>query len=194
MALIAPSIATIISGNMAAAGILGVTQPVLATALSLGFSSYLLSSVIVNTADAGALGSGTGIGQGLILSPSILRGSLTSMFSANGIAGVFQQTLIQALSNAYSQSLLTATINTVDVGVGIGTGVVVSVIPNTASHMSILFGAFRSAGINGVYSQPLITALATGIDAVLPSSRGFTVIAGAGIPTTGVGVGIGKLN
>lgn len=193
MALIAPAIATIVAGNLAAASILGVSQPLLASAISIGFTSYTLSSVIVTTADAGISGGGAGFGQSLFLAPPILQGTLTSTFAGAGLLGVFQQALIFALSNAISQSLLTANIITANIGVGVGTGVVASLTPNSIAHIATMNGAFIANGIGGPFSRPLATAIALGIDAALPSSRGFTFIAGAGFPPPSVGVGIGKL-
>lgn len=193
MALIAPSIAAIVAGNLAAAQILGITQPRLASAISIGFSSYVLSSVTVTTVDAGIAGSGTGFGQGIFLAPPILQGALNTTFAGAGILGIFQQPLIAAIANSISQSLLTATILTVDVGVGTGAGVVATLIPNSVSHIASMYSAFISHGIAGPYSIPLATAIATGIDASLPSSRGFTVIAGGGAPPPSSGVGIGRL-
>lgn len=193
MALVAPSIATIVAGNLAAAGVIGVSQVQLASAISLGFTSYVLSSVIVNTADVGTLGTGTGFGQGMFLAPPVLQGSLRSTFDGAGIIGPFREPLIFALSNAISQSLLTATISTFDVGVGVGAGVVTTLIPNSVTSVSIMNSMFAANGMIGPMSSNIATAIALGIDAALPSSRGFTVVAGAGSIVPSVGVGIGKL-
>lgn len=193
MPILAPSVTTIMIGNMAASAILGVSQIQLATAISNGYCSYLTSAVIVTTVDAGAAGSGSGFGQGLFLAPPILQGALNSTFAGNGILGVFQQPLITAIANSISQSLLSATILTANIGVGSGLGVVATLIPNSVAHIASMIGSFSSQGILGPYSIPLATAIATGIDASLPFSRGFTVINGGSAPPPSSGIGIGKL-
>lgn len=193
LALIAPTISTIIAGNLAASGILGVSQLQLAQAISSGFVNYVLSSVIVTTADVGVLGNGSGFGQGLFLAPPVLQGALTTTFNGAGITGIFEQPLIFAIANSISQSLLSASILTTSISVGTGVGVVATLLPFSAISVPIMIGSFAAHGILGTFSAPLATAIALGIDASLPSSRGFTVVAGSTSPVPSAGVGIGKI-
>lgn len=193
MAIIPPNVSEIIAGNMAAASILGVSQLQLANAISVGFTNYILSSVVINTIDVGVAGVGVGVGQGLIIVPSALQLSFTSNFVDSGINGVFQQPLAFALSNAMSQSLLTSTILTQNTGVGVGTGNVSALLVNSGISIPTMIAAFVASAIVGVASVSLATAIALSIDSVLPTARGFIIISGAGSISPGSGIGIGKI-
>lgn len=193
MALIPPAVAGIVLANLAGNGILGISSAQLAVAVSTGFCSYMLAAPVVTTADVGTLGAGVGTGFGLILSPTSLSSSLRSTFTAHGINGPNREMIINALSGALSQSLLLAQILTADAGCGVGTGTVVSVVPNPAVSIPSMVAAFVGSGLIGIASFNLAAAIAEGVDQVLPTARGQTVIAGPPSILPGGGVGIGKV-
>jgi len=147
---------------------------------------------VVDTVDVGSVGSGTGVGVGIILAPPVLIGSLTSAFEGAQIRGSLRQSLIVAISNAVSDTLKLALINTVNAGVGAGTGKV-TLVPNPTASVPLMVANFFGLALVGVSSPVLASAIARGIDQVLPSAIGVIAIAGTASPSPGIGTGIGKL-
>lgn len=192
MPLVPPAMAALLAGNMGAGGIFGVSRLQLATAVSNGFCQYAISSVVVNTVDVGSAGSGTGVGSGMILAPPALVGSLTAAFEGAQIRGPLRQSLVVAIANAVSDTLKLALINTVNAGVGAGTGKA-TLTPNPATSVPLMIASFFGLALVGVSSPVLASAIAQGIDQALPSATGAVVIAGAAGPSPGTGTGVGKL-
>lgn len=186
-----PSTTAILKVNMASVGLIGSQQGQLASAIANGFVNYITSAVRVATADVGILGGGTGIGPGLILSPPILISSLIGTFAGAGILGPLQIPLVTAIANSISQALLTAGIRSNHPSVGVGSGIVVTLVPNNPTHITSMIQAFKAHKMQGAMSDPLATAIATGIDISLPVSRGFVGIVGSPsiVPSGGVGIG-----
>lgn len=193
MALIPPAVAAVLLANLAGNGILGISAAQLSVAVSTGFCSYMLAAPIVITADVGTLGAGVGVGFGLIVSPPSFSSSFHSTFTAHGINGPNKEMIINALSGALSQSLLLAQILTANAGTAIGTGTVVSVTPNPAVSIPAMITAFLGSGLLGIASINLASAIARGVDQVLPTARGQVVIAGPSSPLPGGGIGLGRL-
>ena len=184
---------TLLTGYLGAGGILGVSSPLLATAISNGFIQYALSGVIVSTVDVGAAGSGTGVGTGLSLPTPALVGSLIAAFEGVQIRGIMKQSLALAVASAVADTLRLALANTVHAGVGAGTGKV-TLVPNSGVSVPLMVANFSGVSLVGVASPVLATAIAQGIDQALPSTVGVVVIAGAAGPSPGSGTGLGKLS
>lgn len=193
MALIPPAVSAILLANLAGNGILGISAPQLALAVSSGFCTYMLAGPVVTTADVGTLGAGAGVGFGLILSPVSLSSSLRATFTAHGINGANREMMVNAISGALSQSLLLAQIVTLNAGTAVGTGTVVTVAPNPLISIPAMVSAFIGSGLIGVASFNLAAAIAEGVDQALPQARGQIVIAGPSSPLPGGGVGVGRV-
>jgi hypothetical protein len=172
--------------------ILGVSAIQLATGLANGLAQYAGSGMTVITVDAGTLGAGVGTGVGVILPPPVLLGTLIASFAGAGILGPFQIPTCNAISLGMSMALAQAIIQTVHAGVGVGSGVV-KVIPNSGASIPTFIGAFAAAGMVGVAAVTMATAVASGLDAALPSATGVVVIAGPPNIVPGGGAGTGKL-
>lgn len=192
MPLIPPAMTALLTGYMGAGGIFGVSSPQLATAVSNGFCQYAISSVVVNTVDVGAAGTGTGVGIGMVLAPPALIGSLTAAFEGAQIRGPLRQSLIVAIANAISDTLKLALINTVNAGVGAGSGKA-TLVPNPGTSVPLMVANFFGLALVGVSSPVLASAIAQGIDQALPSATGVIAIAGAAGPSPGTGTGVGKI-
>lgn len=182
----------LLTGYLGGGGVFGVSSPQLAAAISNGFCQYAISSVVVNTVDVGSAGSGTGVGLGMVLAPPVLVGSLTATFEGAQIRGPLRQSIITAIANAVSDTLRLALVNTVNVGVGAGTGKA-TLAPNPAASVPLMITNFFGLALAGVSSPVLASAIANGIDQALPSATGVIVIAGASGPSPGSGTGVGKL-
>lgn len=182
----------LLTGYLGSGGVVGISSPLLATGISNGFIQYVLSGVTVNTTDVGAAGSGTGIGIGLNLAPPVLVGTLTAAFEGAQIRGPMRQPIILAIANAISDTLRLALVNTVNAGVGVGTGKV-TLLPSPIVSVPLMITNFASVGLVGISSSPLASAIAQGIDLALPSTTGIVIVAGAAGPSPGTGIGVGKI-
>lgn len=181
--------APMFSAALASANVKGQGAVLLAAALASGLQAYATSGMTVITIDVGTTGSGTGVGSGIFLTPPALSSSLIAAFSGSSIVGSFAAPTATAIGIAISQALAQAVIQSVNVGVGVGTGVV-QIIPNPGVSVPSFVAAFLAAGLKGQSSALMATAVATGLDAVLPSAKG--VIAISGPPSTYPGTGSGK--
>jgi len=182
----------LLTGYMGGGGIFGVSSPQLAAAISNGFCQYAISSVVVNTVDVGSAGTGTGVGSGITLATPVLVASLTATFEGAQIRGPLRQSLIVAISKAVSDTLRVALMNTVNAGVGAGTGKA-TLVPNSAVSVPLMVTNFFGLALVGVSSPVLASAVARGIDQALPSASGAVVITGASGSSPGTGTGVGKL-
>ena len=192
MPLVPPVAIPLVQAGLTGNAILGVSAPQLALGVSNGFTTYAVSALLASSKDVGAAGSGTGTGFGLFLAEPALIGAMQSTFTANGINGPMRSNLINAIAIGISQSLKAALINTLNVGVGVGTGIV-NLVPNTPAAMGLMVTNFVAAGLVGPNSVTLASAIAQGIDLALPSATGVVIIAGAAGPSPGVGTGVGKV-
>jgi len=178
--------------NLASSALVGISTPQLALAVATGFEIYCGSGLMVNSIDVGTLGAGAGLGVGMILAPPALIGSFTSTFAASGLLGIMAPSLIIALATSFSLVLAQAEVITVSAGVGVGTGVS-SLIPNPASSLAAYTAGFAAAGLVGLSSIQLITAISLGFDTVAPTALGVVVIAGPPSILPGAGKGTGIL-
>jgi len=192
MPLTPPTVIPLVQAGLSGNGILGIAAPLLATAVSNGFTQYTTSALTVTTKDTGTAGGGPGNGLGLFLAEPILISAMQGTFSGNGINGAMRNNVINAIAFGISQSLKSAVIITAHTGVGAGTGFVTLVV-NTPASITFMITNFVAIGISGVYSTPLATAIAQGIDIALPSATGIVAITGAGSPYAAVGIGTGKV-
>lgn len=191
MPLLPATAIPIIQSNLLSNNIKGIASIRLATALANGFCSYS-QSIIVSTIDVGTIGSGSGIGLGVTLTPAQLIKTLFDSFTANGISGIFKQRLIVAIASSFSSLLTNAQILTANVGVGVGTGKA-TLIPNSALSISMMTTNFIAANLVGISGPKLARAVAQGYDLALPTAFGVVSITGGTGPSPGSGTGIGKL-
>jgi hypothetical protein len=179
-------------GFLSANLILGISSSQLAAGVANGLSTYGKTGMNVGTVDAGTAGSGKGFGIGVFIVPPVLTQSLAASFIAASIRGVSAAQLISALTLGFTQSLSVAVINTLHPSVGTGTGqLFIGKNPIVAAKTFI--GAFEAAGMNGPTATNVATAIAIGLDNVLPSARGTVGIAGPPSPVPSSGFGTGKL-
>lgn len=181
----------IVISNLASVGMLGSSASQLAAGLANGLSIYATTSIIFQSVDIGTLGSGVGSGVGILVPPAITA-SMVGSFAANGMLGVMSSPLATGIAQAFMQSFALATISTFSPTVGVGTGTGVCV-PNPGASIGIFAAAFASAGMLGISALQLATAVATGLDSILPSSTGAVVITGSPSNSPSSSTGLGKL-
>jgi hypothetical protein len=187
------SVTAIMTSSLLGASIAGIGSTQLATGVANGLSLYANSGLTVISVDTGVLGAGTGVGVGIILPTPMLVGAFTGTFPAGGIAGIMSPALIAALSLGFTQAFATAIINTVNPTVGVGAGVVTP-IPKSVASIPAFIAGFASAGMTGISSIPLATAIAQGLDLSLLSGKGIIAIAGSPSIYASAGAGTGKLS
>ena len=193
MSLDPSSISVIMKANLASNTIIGISSSQLALGIANGLSLYAISGMNAISVDVGTLGAGTGIGFGIILPTPVLLTSMFSAFSGFGIVGVSASLIVNAISIGFTQSFALASINTVNPIVGIGSGVI-TITPNPEISSVSFVSGFISAGIVGVSSAQLATAISVGLDAALPSAKGVVAIVGSPSTIPSAGGGFGKVS
>lgn len=186
------TLAPIMSGVLSSNGIVGPSSLQMATGLATGLSEYATTGIIVTSVDVGTLGTGIGSGVGVVLDPAI-EGVMASMFASNGLVGVFAPALATAIATGFTEAFLQAIVSTDNMGVGVGTGECV-MVPNPAVSLQSFLSGFASVGFTGVSIPQLVSAIASGLDQILPTSTATIVIAGSPSIYPGAGSGIGKLS
>jgi hypothetical protein len=185
------TITGIMNANMVANGLLGPSVTQLAGAIGNALSQYAGSGLTAISVDTGLVGSGTGIGAGMLIAPSLFQAALQGTFAGALIIGPSAPLLINAISMGFSQALATAIINTTNVGVGVGAGVV-SLIPSSGGPTFV--AAFKAAGMAGPSSTNMATAVGTGFDIAIPAAKGIIAVAGPAGPAPSAGAGQGKIS
>lgn len=173
-------------------GNLGISAPKLAAGLASGLSEYASSSLVVASVDVGTLGVGSGQGVGMIIPPPVLVASLVASLTSQNIAGIMSVPTATGIALGFVAALAQARIQTVSAAVGAGSGIA-TLVPNGAS-IGIFIRAFQSAGMTGVQSANMATAVARGFDTAAPSAKAPIVIAGPPNVAPSSGPGIGKLS
>lgn len=181
MPIVAPVITTTMIGG-GAPTLAGPSYPLLCNAVSLSITSYTLSVVVVNTSNAGFIG--TGVGSGAILNniPIAFNQKLTSSFIANGLLGPTAPNLIFAISMAVSSGLSTALAMSPVLGVGVGVGNGRLTHPGAPALQAILIGQFSAVGFTGSKTPDLAKAIAEGYTQFLDGLVLFHTVSGAMIP------------
>ena len=184
------TVGAIMRGSLAGAGVIGSGSSLLAAGLATALCTYGKAGMTVTTIDVGTLGVGKGTGFGVIVPVPVLLASLMVSLPAGGIAGVSSVQLAAGISTGYSASLASAIINTIHPSVGLGSGKL-QILPNAAAAIGIFISCFLAAGMKGPSAIPLATAVAKGLNAVLPTAMGIVVIAGPPniVPSSGIGSG-----
>lgn len=177
---------------LTSANVVGQGAAQLAAACAAGLQAYATSGVQVVTIDVGTLGSGTGVGSGLVLPPPAASSAMIAAFSAAGIVGTHAAPTATAIGLALAQALAAAIVQSVHAGVGVGSGII-QLIPNPGVSVPSFIAAFTGAGLAGVSASQMATAVAAGVDSSLPSVKGVVVISGAGSMYPGSGAGKGVL-
>jgi hypothetical protein len=192
MAINQITVLPIVTGALTSNGIVGVSMPQLALALTNGLVQYVLTGITITSQDVGTVGSGVGTGFGISLEVPILFQNFQTTFTAAGINGTHSRLIINAISTAYSSVFRIANMVTTNVGVAVGTGVV-SVIPNTIISIPTYIGNFTASLLLGISAPALATAIAKGLDQSLPTAKGTVIIAGPPSSTSSTGNGLGKI-
>lgn len=187
-----PANTAILAANLAVS-CHGISVPQLALGVANGLAQYASSGLIVLTVDTGVLGAGKGTGIGMILPPPVLISSLIASFAGAIIIGPFSAPVATCIGIGISQILATAIINTVNPTVGVGAGVA-TLIPNPVVSIPIFIAAFKAAGLLGIASITMATAVAVGLDSALPTAKGVIVIAGSPSIISSAGAGTGLLS
>lgn len=181
----------IFAANLIAVGMIGPSTIQLATGLANGTSIYANTVIQFISVDAGTLGAGVGLGAGVIVPPAIIPAMIGS-FAGHGILGPFSIPTATGIANGLTLSFALAIIQTVSAGVGLGAGFGFC-IPNPGASVGIYTAAFIAAGMVGPSSVQLASAVAVGLDMVLPASTAPVAIVGPPNILPGAGAGIGKL-
>lgn len=179
--------------SLLSAGLVGSGSSQLAAALAGALCTYGTTTMSVGTIDVGTAGAGKGTGIGVIVPQPFLSASLAISLPSNGIAGLSMPQLALGISTGYSVALSGAIVNTFHPSVGVGTGKL-QIAPNTIASIGVFIQAFFAAGLTGSMAVPLATAVAKGLDAVLPAATGIVAIVGSPSVVSSSGVGSGKLN
>lgn len=181
----------IFMANLVAAGMIGPSTSQLATGLANGTSVYVQTSVTFTSVDVGTLGAGAGLGAGIVVPPLIIPAMIGS-FAGHGIAGPFAIPTATGIANGLMQAFAMAVVQTVSAGVGLGAGVGFCV-PSPGASAGIYTAQFQAAGMAGPSVVQLASAVAAGLDAVLPTATAPVVVVGPPNIAPGAGVGTGKI-
>lgn len=178
---------------LAGAGDTGISVPNFAAALSTGLAQYAAGGIQIATLDTGFIGSGIGTGFGLILPPATIVPAMLGAFASVGFSGIMAVPTATAIGTAFSQCLAVGIVNTIHAGVGAGTGFVLAQ-PNSAVSFVSFLSALSGAGLTGISAPQMAQALASGLDAALPSATGVVFIAGGAGLFASTGAGLGKIS
>lgn len=178
--------------SLVSQGNLGISAPKLAAGLAAGLSEYASGPLQVISKDIGTLGVGSGQGLGMRIPPPVLIAAMVGSFGSQGIAGIMSVPTATGVALGLVSALSQARIQTVSPAVGAGTGIA-SLVPNGAS-VGIFIRAFQSAGLTGIQSANMATAVAKGFDIAAPSAVASLVIVGPPNAAPSGGTGIGKLS
>lgn len=181
----------IFQGMLASNGILGSGSTQLANGLANGLFQYVSTGITVSSIDVGTLGVGTGVCAGVILPPTTLLGALIPLMIGHSISGPMSAPLANAISMGVSVSLASATVQTVNPSVGVGTGKL-QLLPLSTGG-AVFSAAFEQAGLVGAMSPALGNAVGMAMDSVIALALGVVVISGPPSLLPGSGVGSGKI-
>lgn len=183
-----PTTIPLFQASLIANGITGTGVVQLATGCSNGLQLYMSGAGCTTiSVDAGTLGAGTGVGIGITLPQPTLSATMASFFLGLLISGTYGPSTADAIASGICNSLLTVTVNTVNAGVGVGSGKV-QCIPNGTGG-ALFSAAFLAAGFSGTMAPSLGLAVGGALDASISSASGFVVIAGSPSIYPGGGVG-----
>jgi hypothetical protein len=185
------TITGLMNANMASNGLLGPSVPQLAAGVANGLSQYAASGLTAISVDTGTVGSGVGFGVGIIIPPAVFQGTLQAAFAGALIVGPTAPLLVNAIAMGFSQALATAIINTTNVGVGAGAGVV-TIAPSSGAPFFV--AAFTASGMVGPGAVNMATAVGIGFDMAIPAAKGVIAIAGPAGPAPSAGAGTGKIS
>lgn len=184
-----PSTIPIFQASLIANGITGTGVVQLSSACSDGLQLYMSGAGCTTISiDVGTLGAGTGVGFGITLSQPSLSSTMASFFLGLLMSGSYGPSIADAIASGICNSLLTVTVNTVNAGVGVGTGKV-QCIPNGTGGV-VFSGALLAAGLSGSMAPSLGQAIGGALDASIASASGLVVIAGP--PSIYPGGGLGS--
>lgn len=183
-----PTMAGAIAPNLAASGSIGLSAPQLALGVGIGVATWT-QQIVVSTVDTGTLGSGSGVPTPILIPPSLI-GNMLSGFASFGMTGILSPALATALANGIMLGYLQGLLVTSHPTVGVGAGVAKFSAP--AAGPSIIAG-LGSAGMSGQQVPKIGGAIGMGLDLSFASLVMPVAIVGAPSPSSGGGVGVGKI-
>ena len=194
MALVGTALEGLLIAQFASSGILGVSSPQLAKALSLGISLNILAMAQVTTVDSGTAGAGVGTSTVIGISAGILGPLMVGQFAAVGMVGPFSAPLALAISQAFGIWFLTNQTTTTHAGVGLGVGVGKVIGLDPGSMGTQIQGMMASMGLLGTFSPLMAQAVANSIvPHILATGTVITPIAGPPSIVPAAGSGFGKV-
>lgn len=189
MPLTPPGVASLVAPALAGAGLVGTGAVQLASGIGIGVCSWV-AVLGVATVDVGTLGSGSGAIPCAIPPPLLLGGMVTGLSGAS-ILGVAAPLLAAAISNGLAAAFVTqGVVVTVNPVIGLGTSFVSFLGP---SAIPFMVGGLAGAGMLGTNAAQLGAAIGTGLDIAFAGFRPVVPIVGVGTPTSGQGLGTGKI-
>lgn len=181
------SVTGLVASNLSSTGNLGIAAPLLAAGVGNGVGTWN-PQIVVMTVDAGSAGAGSG---GPIPVPlSGLVGLMTAAFAAFGIKGMAAPTIATGIANGITQAYLQGLIKTTHAGVGLGSGVATFRAPPAGP---VMVGGFKSAGLNGMFAEPIALAVGSALDSAFASLVVPVPIVGSASPTGASGTGVGQI-
>ena len=164
MALNSSVLTSIMISQCAARNIRGIIDPNFCRGVSTGIVTSFLAMNKVITNDVGVIASGAGIGKLSGLSASVLTSLLMSQFVANGINGIVMPNLAAAIANAVCIHFLAANIvNTVSMGVAIGTGIGKVTELIAATMTAAIMSNLMANAMRGILVPPVSRAIGNAV-------------------------------
>ena len=171
-----------------AAGMIGTAAVQLATGVASGIILWNPTIKIISV-DVGTLGAGAGTGPVIVPPPALLAALITCM-AGSGIIGTMSIPLATGLSLGIATGYAQGLVVTINTGVGVGSGVAKFIPPPAVPQM---IAGFASAGLTGISSVQLATAIGLALPIAFAPLVTTVVIVGAASPLPGAGAGIGQI-
>jgi len=178
----------------------GTSVPELTSALSKGFTDHIVGKSFSTTDNGtiGTIGGGNGLGVGLTVSASVISSGILASLQAKGFSGTQLIPMCQAIGNACSITLLTATFtstHTLISGTGTVTASSIAVVANAMSqeiqNNTVILEGDKFADLCDGVAEGLVNAIKnTGVASVT-----ITPVTPGDIPVSpGTGTGVGAIS
>jgi hypothetical protein len=194
MPISGPVFSGLLMVELASQGFTGAQLLQLSNGIGNGVANYLLTSAIYQGVGIGTTvgaGVGTGFVQGIV--GPVAGMNIFQMMTAVGFTGPKAIQMAMAIGNAFSSFISLGIVNSVCIGMAIGTGTGTLIVAGPAMAASIM-GMLTAVGFTGSQTLQLAMAIGNGIcNTILSSGIVMTVLVGGGfppIPMTGVDIGM----
>lgn len=182
-------ISGLVSANLASVGMLGMDIPKIALGIGIGVSGWV-AQIVVQTADVGTAGAGSGGPVPVVIPPATMLGNIQTGFGSATLIGQFAPAFATGIANGLTQAFLQALVKTTHAGVGTGSGVAKFIAPPATPSIA---GGLSSAGVIGQFAAQLAAAVGVGLDTTFASLVIPVPIVGSGSPTAATGTGVGQI-